>query len=119
MPVIINRTTKTQSLTIANGAAVSDAFDMRDYSGGNLYMPAAWTAANIGFQIAIDAGGTFYPLYDDTAAIVEIASPAVDTAYTLPSELFAACFVKLWSQDGAGADTNQGAARTVVIELKS
>ena len=119
MPTIINRTTKTQSLTIANGAAVSDAFDMRDYAGGNLYMPAAWTAASIGFQIAIDDGGTFYPLYDDTAAIVEIAGPCVDTAYTLPNELFSALFVKLWSQDGAGNGTNQGAARTIIIELKS
>ena len=119
MPTLINRTTKTQSMTIANGTAVSDAIDMRDYAGGNLYMPAAWTAASIGFQIAKDAGGTYYPFYDETATIVEIAGPAVDTAYTLPKELFAAQFVKLWSQDGAGANTNQGAARTIIIELKS
>jgi hypothetical protein len=46
MPSLINRTTKYKSMTIANGAALSDAFDMRDYAGGNLYMPAAWTAAN-------------------------------------------------------------------------
>jgi hypothetical protein len=45
MPSLINRTTKYKSMTIANGAALSDAFDMRDYAGGNLYMPAAWTAA--------------------------------------------------------------------------
>ena len=119
MPSLINRTTKTQSLTIASGAAVSDAFDMQDYAGGNLYMPAAWTAASIGFQIAPSEGGTYLPLYDDAAAIVEIDGPSVDTAYTLPKELFAAQWVKLWSQDGAGSGTNQAAARTVIIELKS
>ena len=119
MPSLINRTTKTQSMTIANAAALSDAFDMRDYAGGNLYMPAAWTAASIGFHIAVDKAGTYYPFYDNTATIVEIAGPAVDQAYTLPKELFAAQFVKLWSQDGAGSGTNQGAARTIVVELKS
>ena len=116
---LINRSTKFQSMTIANGAAVSDAFDMRDYSGGQLVMPAAWTAASIGFQVAASEGGTYSPLYDSSAAIVEISGPAVDKAYQLPVELFGAHWVKLWSQDGAGNDTNQGAARTVIVELKS
>ena len=119
MPSLINRTTKYKSMTIANGAPLSDAFDMRDYAGGNLYMPAAWTAASIGFKIATETGGTYTPLYDDAAAIVEIDGPSVDNAYVLPKELFAAQHVKLWSQDGAGANTNQGAARTIIIELKS
>ena len=105
MPTLINRTTKTQSMTIANAAALSDAFDMRDYAGGNLYMPAAWTAASIGFHIAKDLGGTYIPLYDQ--------------AYNLPKDLFACSFVKLWSQDGAASGTNQAAARTIIIELKS
>lgn len=106
-------------MTIANGAALSDAFDMRDYAGGTLYMPAAWTAASIGFQIATETGGTYYPLYDEDGTLVQISSPAVDNAYSLPKELFSARFVKLWSQDGAASGTNQGAARTIVIELKS
>jgi hypothetical protein len=119
MPSLINRTTKYESMTIANGAALSDAFDMRDYAGGIVYMPAAWTAASIGFQIANESGGTYYPLYDEDAALVQIASPAVDNAYTIPTGLFSARFVKLWSQDGAASGTNQGAARTIIIELKS
>ena len=116
---LINRTTKVQTMTIANGAALSDAFDMRDYAGGHVYMPAAWTAANIGFKVCPSSGGTYLPLYDASGAIIEIASPAVDKAFQFPRDLFAATFVKLWSQDGAGADTNQAAARTLIIELKS
>jgi hypothetical protein len=119
MPSLINRTTKYKSMTIANGAALSDAFDMRDYAGGNLYMPAAWTAASIGFQIATSLGGTYIPLYDQDATLVQIPGPTVDNAYALPKELFACGLVKLWSQDGAASGTNQGAARTIIIELKS
>lgn len=119
MPNLINRTTKYKSMTIANGAALSDAFDMRDYAGGNLYMPAAWTAASIGFHISTTLGGTYVPLYDQDAALVQIDGPAVDNAYAMPKELFGTQFVKLWSQDGAASGTNQGAARTIVIELKS
>ena len=116
---LINRTTAVETLTIANGANLSDAFDMRDYAGGNIYMPAAWTAANIGIKAATTPSGTYYPLYDSAGDIIEIASPAVDKAYQLPIGTFGCSWVKLWSQDGAGANTNQGAARTIIIELKS
>ena len=116
---LINRTTKVQTLTIANGVAISDAVDMRDYAGGQVLMPAAWTAANIGFKIASSEGDTYFPLYDSDGAIIEIGSPAVDKAFQLPIDIFGALWIKLWSQDGAGGDTNQGAARTIIIQLKS
>ena len=116
---LINRTTKVQSMTIANGAALSDAFDMTDYAGGQVLMPAAWTAASIGFQVASSSGGTYYPLHDDDGTLVQIDSPAVDKAYQLPIELFGCFWVKLWSQDGAASGTNQAAARTVIVQLKS
>ena len=116
---LINRTTKIQHLTIANGAAVSDAVNMTDYAGGQILMPAAWTAASIGFQIASSEGSTYYPFYASDATIVEIASPAASKAYQIPIEVFGCHWIKLWSQDGAGSDTNQGAARTVTIQLKS
>lgn len=116
---LINRTTKVQTMTIANGAAVSDAFDMKDYAGGNLYMPAAWTEASLGFQIATSQGAAYYPLYDSAGDIIEISEPVVDKAYQLPRDLFGCLWVKLWSQDGSGNNNNQGAARTIVIELKS
>ena len=73
----------------------------------------------IGFKISSSAGGTFLPLYDNTATIIEIDGPSVDTAYQLPKDLFGAHYVKLWSQDGAGNNTNQGAERTLILELKS
>jgi hypothetical protein len=115
----MNRGTTSKSLTIASGAAVTEAFDMSNHAGGIVMMPAAWTAANIGFQVAETEGATYYPLYDDAGDIVEIASPAVDNAYSIPAEVFGAAWVKLWSQDGAASDTNQAAARTIGLILKS
>ena len=58
-------------------------------------------------------------IVENVFGIVEIDGPSVDTAYVLPKELFSCAHVKLWSQDGAAGDTNQGAARSIVIELKS
>jgi hypothetical protein len=81
-------------------------------------MPAAWTAANIGFQVSSTFDGTYLPLYDDAGNIVEIASPAVDQAMRVPVEVLAARFVKIWSQT-AGADTNQGAERALIVDMKS
>jgi hypothetical protein len=115
----INRGTTSKSLTIANGAAVTEAFEMSNHAGGSVLMPAAWTAASIGFQIAVTAAGTFYPLYDDSGALVQISSPAVDNAYSIPAAVFGAAWVKLWSQDGSASDENQGAARTIGVILKS
>lgn len=116
---LINRHTKVQTLTIANGAAESDAFDMRDYAGGQLHMPAAWTAASIGFKICYTPGGTYLPLYDEDATLVQISSPSVDCSYQLPIALYGVSHFKLWSQDGSAGDENQGAARSIIVEVKS
>jgi hypothetical protein len=105
-------------IIIPNGTALSNTISFYEYGYGILHMPAGWTAANIGFQIASELDGTFLPLYDDTGAIVEIASPAVDQAMRVPVEVLAARYVKAWSQTG-GADTNQGAERALIFDMKS
>lgn len=115
MSYITERQSKRAALTIASSAALSTAFH---FAGGLglVLMPAAWTAANIGFKVCDTEGGTYLPLYqDDGSTLVEIASPAADTAYTLPAELAGATWVKLWSQDGAGSDTNQAAERSLTV----
>jgi len=115
----IQRGATSKSLTIANGAALTEAFEMSNHAGGIVLMPAAWTAASIGFQVSDSHGGTYYPLYDQNGTLVQISSPAVDKAYSFPAEVFSGGWVKLWSQDGAASGTNQGAARTIGVILKS
>lgn len=107
----------SQTVQIANGTALSEAISYHQYTTGIVHIPATWTAANIGFQVASEVAGTYLPLYDDAGALVEIASVAVDQAMAIPDTVKAARYVKLWSQN-AGADANQGAERTLVVDLK-
>lgn len=117
---IIERKSQTQTVNIANGANLStEIIDLRDESMLIVHMPAAWTAASIGFKVASEYAGTYLPLYDDNGNLVQIDAPAVDCAYVAPAEVAACRFVKLWSQDGAAANTNQGAARALVIDKKA
>lgn len=113
------RIEKTATLTIANGAALSDELDFRYYSMLTVHMPAGWTAASIGFHVAHTSGGTFQPLYDELGNLVQISSPSASRSYSVPPELAGAQYVKLWSQNGSGTNTNQGAARSLVVSLKA
>ena len=115
----IHRENSVLTLTIANGTALTEAFWFGDASGADIAMPAAWTAASIGFKVCATSDGTYLPKYDDTNTLVQITPAEVDKAYNFPTELFASHYVKLWSQDGSAGDENQGAARTIVLMMKS
>ena len=113
------RSTTEIEVTIANGAALSGEFSLAYYSGGNVFTPAAWTAASIGFYVYSSLIDDWVPLNDKVGANVLVTNVVVDEAFALPSEVFAVRRVKLWSNDGAGSNTNQGASRTLLIEMKS
>ena len=106
------------AVVIANGANLSGEIDMQKVAFLLIHMPAAWTAASIGFKVSQESGGTFLPLYDDDGSLVQIDSPTASKAYVAPAALAAARFVKLWSQDGTGSNTAQGAERTLGVDLK-
>ena len=63
------RKSRTILVVIANGTAVSERFDLRDVAGIIIHMPAAWTAASIGFQVCEDETGLYLPLYDEAQDI--------------------------------------------------
>ena len=114
------RSSSTVTLTIANGANVSDELDFTEQTMLIVHMPAAWTAASIGFQVATATGGTFQPLYDDLGNLVQIAGPPVASRnYQAPPEIAGCRFIKLWSQNGAGANVAQGAERLLPVSLKA
>lgn len=117
-----DRKTTTVTLTIAESAAVSDVFDMRDYGGGEIYMPATWTAADLGAQLCDTIDGTFHTLKDGSNAYgtdVSVDGPVADAVYPIPPFWFGAHFLKLHSHDGSGGNTVQAAARTIKVMLKS
>ena len=117
---IFERKSRTETINIANGGNLStEIIDMRDYSMLVVNMPAAWTAASIGFKVAPEYAGTYAALYDDNGNLVQIDSPTAASVYSAPAEVAACRFVKLWSQDGAGSNTAQGAARALIVDKKS
>ena len=115
----IGRDRDTVTVTIAAGAALSDAMDFRYMGGAILHMPAAWTAADIGFYVSpTGVAGSFQPLYDELNALVQIDGATADRSYALPAAIFAAHYVQLWSQN-AGVSENQAAARELQLSLKA
>lgn len=118
MGAIGGRTTKTA--TIANGAALSGEIDLEGARVITVHMPAAWTAADLGIKASPTSGGTFNPLYDDEGTLV---SASVDADQVITFDRFAlplagVRYIKLWSQN-AGADENQGGARSLTVELRA
>lgn len=57
------------TVTIANGGHTSDAEDMVGYLLVGLSMPAAWTAADIAFEVG-DGDGTYRDAYDFDGNII-------------------------------------------------
>lgn len=118
-----NPAVETISLTIANGAALSEAFDMQRYLNGLVYVPGTWTAGNIGFTVCDTATGTFSIALDKTGVPIQISTVNTGRAgwYAIPTELFPASFVKLWSKNATAAtetDINQAGARAMKVMLK-
>jgi hypothetical protein len=109
------------NLTIGASAAESEAFSLVDAVGdaGLVGVPSAWTSAALGFKVSDSFGGTFSPLRDESGAVVEIAGIVTNAAgwYKLPDALRGALYAKLWSQT-SGSDTNQDAARALVVVAK-
>lgn len=111
------------SLTIAINTALSEAFDMSRYIGGLVFVDGTWTAGNIGFKVCDTVDGTYVIALDKSGVPIQIST--VNTgragAYAIPTELFPAPFVKLWSKSATAAtetDVNQAAARAMKVVLK-
>ena len=103
-------------VVIPSGAAVSAPLNMDQFSKALFHMPAAWTAADMSFQVSQTVGGTYLPLSDSSGVVT--LTVAASGAYLIPTDVMAARFIKFWSQN-ADADENQGADRTIGVDLKT
>ena len=109
--------TREQTATIANGASLSDALELDGHSVLRIAMPAAWTAADLTFQISDDAGTTFRNVYWDWGPEMVVDAAAAMTIELSP-------FVQLHHIDQikvrsgtAGTPVNQGDIRLVVLAV--
>lgn len=112
------RESYTQRTLIPNGTAFSGTLSFYEFAYGIVHMPAAWTAADIGFYVASELNGTFQELFDSGGTRVEITGPAADLAMQVPTEVLAARYIQLWSQS-AGVNVNQLAERELFMDMKS
>ena len=108
-----------QPLTIASGAALSNAFENRYTAIGGFITPATLDeTTTIGFKVGMDADHCDYPLCDEAGALVAVAV-AVDAAkaYPLPVELWGWPYFKLWA-NASGVDVAQTGAKAFPLFAK-
>lgn len=109
------------TVTIASGAAASSVFELGDYRIAAVIGPAAWTAADISFEV--DGGnGAYAKAVDSAGALIKITGVATAVSeYMTPPEIadrICGKTAKIVSTNTASeADVNQGAARTLVVVL--
>lgn len=104
---------------IANGASLSGAIDLGQFNLGlggqrlaRIVMPAAWTAANLSFQVSAD-GVTYNELMqpNGAAALVVTAAASVDVPVNRV-DWSSIRYLKVRSGT-SGTPVNQGAQRTI------
>ena len=109
----------TASANIANGAALSAPVCLGGKVLCAIRMPAAWTAADITFQVSYDNGTTWADLHDDGGTEVKIPTPGAGEVRALDPSIFTSCmFLKVRSGVSA-TPVNQAAARTITLVARN
>jgi len=117
---------RTETLTIANGAATSSTFKFSGQRVVGVIIPSAWTDADITFEMEFPRD-TYVKVIDEAGAIFKITgvATAASESYLIGGGANQADIVitgpsrgKVVSTNtGSEADVNQGAARTVGVIL--
>ena len=104
------------SVTIADGAALSDAIALGDHRGiSALEIPASWTTAVASFDVSRD-GTTFVPLYDRDGEVTFPAASSIGFQVD-PTMFLGWTHVKVRSGTAA-SPVNQSGAAVVGLGLR-
>lgn len=99
--------------TIASGASLSAEIDGRGMRLVKIFMPTAWTSADMTFAEAEASGGTFDPLYTDASTpsevTVHVAASRTIVVGTNKDSLNAMGYFKIRSGTASSAVNQQGA----------
>jgi hypothetical protein len=79
---VVSGAPSSQSATIALGESLSPAVDLANQRAVRIAMPAAWTTANLTFQVSVD-GVTYNNLYDKDG-VEYVVQAAVSRSILLP-----------------------------------
>lgn len=105
-----------KNAVIANGASLSAAVDCEGAPPVAIVMPAAWTAADLTFQVSAD-GSTYSNLYDENASTrteTTLKAAAADIIRLDPAKWGWVRYLKIRSGT-AGSAVNQAAERTLQV----
>ena len=106
--------TDTFTVTIANGTSLSGAANIGTLGLFAIQMPAAWTSANLTFQVSMD-GTNYFNLFDDTGAEVTWVAAAPNIIQsTNPGRWLPFSYIKVRSGT-SGVPVNQGADRILTL----
>lgn len=105
----------TTTVTIANGASLSDAADLNQYTLAAVVLPSTWTTAGMTFQVTYD-GSNYFDLSDEDGEValsssVVVASKAIALE---PYKFLRVAGLKVRSGTSASA-VNQGGDRTITL----
>jgi hypothetical protein len=104
--------------TIASGQSQSAAIDMDGFGILRIHTPATLTGTAMTLLGSPTLGGTYNPIYDDTAEY-QIPNYAANRCIMLdPSKFLGLRFMKFRSGT-AGAPTTEGADRVFTLECRS
>ena len=101
------------TFTIANGASLSGAVDLRGLTPVRIIMPSAWTTANLTFNVSYD-GVNFTNLYDELGTEKTVTAAASYSIYLAPADWVGYKQLKIRSGT-SGTAVNQGGARTILV----
>lgn len=109
------------SVTIPNGASVSEMIATQGRALVGIVMPAAWTAAAIGYKVCLSGNAAdLLPVYDSGGnAMTTSAAASTHIAFPTSDAIFAP-FLQIASVTAATATgVNQGADRTLLLLFRS
>jgi hypothetical protein len=105
--------TSDLTATIANGASLSGAIDLRGTTLVGYIMPASWTAADITFRGSVD-GTNFFDLYNQFGIEIKHTVAASRFIALIASDLASIRYIKVRSGT-TGTPVNQGAERILTL----
>lgn len=110
-------------VTIANGAATSNAIEANGRRVAGIIGPAAWTAADISFEVYEPVLGLWRKVVDNAGALVKITGVNTNASeFMIPPEIadrLVASRIRICSSNTASeADVTQGAERSLVVLME-
>lgn len=109
--------TQTQTAMIASGASLSGPIALNAKSLIGIAAPAAWTAAELTFQVSADDGATFQNLFNESGVEVALNFDAGRFVRLLPDEWTGFTHIKIRSGP-ASLPVNQAADRILTLRSR-